>query len=169
MRPPFSGKPSPLGGPHYPLLIGEWLLPLISLGSDRGQPQVRTLPIAKSLARSSARVPPYGSFNSCVRSPVVVVKEQGCPALERKGVASASEWSGRVEGLEAGSAGLETESPRMGGPRAPRGGEQDVWPTRQRHPSTRRSEFGTGSRSSGARSSRTSNASDQPFDGPLSI
>lgn len=56
MRPPFSGKPSPLGGPHYPLSIGEWLLPLISLESDRGQPQVRTLPIAKSLARSSARV-----------------------------------------------------------------------------------------------------------------
>jgi len=58
MRPPFSGKPSPLGGPHYPLSIGEWLLPLISLGSDRGQPQVKALPIAKSLLRSSA--PPLG-------------------------------------------------------------------------------------------------------------
>lgn len=64
MRPPFSGKPSPLGGPHYPLLIGEWLLPLISLESDRGQPQVRTLPIAKSLSRSSAQVPPLWKFST---------------------------------------------------------------------------------------------------------
>jgi hypothetical protein len=34
-------------------------------------------------------------------------------------------------GKEAVSAGLETENPRMGGPRAPRGGDGDVWPTRQ--------------------------------------
>lgn len=63
MRPPFSGKPSPLGGPHYPLSIGEWLLPLISLGSDRGAATGQSTPdceIARSLLRSGT--PPYGSF-----------------------------------------------------------------------------------------------------------
>ena len=45
-----------------------------------------------------------------------------CPVIEREGVASASEGAGRVEGREAGFAGLETGSPRMGGPRAPQGG-----------------------------------------------
>ena len=47
---------------------------------------------------------------------------RGCPVIERKGVASASEGVDGLDGGEAGFAGLETGSPRMGGPRAPQGG-----------------------------------------------
>jgi len=85
MRPPFSGKPSPLGGPHYPLSIGEWLLPLISLGSDRGQPQVKALPIAKSLVRSSARAPtPHLETENPPME--CLVQGRGCGLLELGGV-----------------------------------------------------------------------------------